>query len=378
MERPCPGGRRGVGRVPSLQGPRRGGPDSRDRPARGLDSRRRRSGRDAGAGAGGARTGPAPGQRDAAARWCRDGCPARGAGDRGARGPVGHHRGTGAPPRPPRCDRCRAGRRTGGREATRLHRAGARARGEHDRLEGQRCRHRPRGRGDEGRAREDSRAVGEPRVTPLVVVLSSPSGGGKSSIAKRLLAEREDSGYSVSATTREPRPGEVDGEAYYFLSADEFERRVQAGDFLEHAEYNGHRYGTLFDEVRRVTHTGRHVLLDIEVVGARLVRERFPDAVLVFVVPPSGAVLAERLRGRGTEAEQVVAGRLQKALDELAAAVAYDYVVVNDALDEAVRIVHAILDAEARRTSRQRDVAVLLDRLRAEVAAELARSTAHR
>ena len=215
-------------------------------------------------------------------------------------------------------------------------------------------------------------------MTPLVVVLSSPSGGGKSSIAKRLLGERGDSGYSVSATTRTPRPGEVDGEAYHFLSREEFERRVQAGDFLEHAEYNGHRYGTLFDEVRRVTHTGRHVLLDIEVVGARLVRERFPDAVLVFVVPPSGAVLADRLRARGTETEQVVAGRLQKALDELAAAVEYDYVVVNDALDEAVRIVHAILDAEARRTSRQRDVAVLLDRLRAEVAAELARSTAHR
>ena len=120
------------------------------------------------------------------------------------------------------------------------------------------------------------------------------------------------------------------------------------------------------------------VLLDIEVVGARLVRQRFPDAVLIFVVPPSGAVLAERLRARGTESEQVVAGRLEKAREELAAAVEYDYVVVNDALDEAVHAVHAILDAEARRTSRQRDVAILLDRLRAEVAAELARSTAHR
>ncbi len=215
-------------------------------------------------------------------------------------------------------------------------------------------------------------------MTPLVVVLSSPSGGGKSSIAKRLLAERRDCGYSVSATTRSPRPGEVDGGAYYFLTPEEFERRVVAGDFLEHAEYNGHRYGTLTTEVRRVTQGGQHVLLDVEVVGARLVRQRFPDAVLIFVIPPSGASLAARLRARGTEDEGVVAGRLSKALEELSAAVEYDYVVVNDELDEAVRTAHAILDAEARRTSRQRDVAILLDRLRAEVAAELARSNANR
>jgi guanylate kinase len=215
-------------------------------------------------------------------------------------------------------------------------------------------------------------------MTPLVVVLSSPSGGGKSSIGRRILAERQDAGYSISATTRAPRAGEADGEAYHFLTPEEFERRVQAGDFLEHAEYNGHRYGTLASEVRQAIQGGRHVVLDIEVVGARLVRERFPDAVLIFIVPPSGAVLAERLRGRGTETDAVVAGRLHKALDEIAAAVEYDYVVVNDVLDKAVHAVHAILDAEARRTSRQRDVAVLLDRLRAEVATELARSAAHR
>ena len=127
-------------------------------------------------------------------------------------------------------------------------------------------------------------------MTPLVVVLSSPSGGGKSSIARRLLAERSDAGYSVSATTRAPRAGEADGVAYHFLSPGEFERRVEAGEFLEHATYNGHRYGSLVEEVRNVTKSGRHVLLDIEVVGARMVRERFPDAVLIFIVPPSGGV----------------------------------------------------------------------------------------
>ena len=211
-------------------------------------------------------------------------------------------------------------------------------------------------------------------MTPLIIVISSPSGGGKSSIARRVLGERHDTGYSVSATTRAPRPGETDGRAYHFLTPDEFERRVVAGEFLEHAVYNGHRYGSLVEQVREVTKSGRHVMLDIEVVGARMVRERFPDAVLIFVVPPTGAALAQRLRARGTEQEAVVAARLERALVELSAATEYDYVVVNDELDEAVRAVHAILDAESRRTSRQRDASVLLDRLRNEIAAELARS----
>jgi guanylate kinase len=209
----------------------------------------------------------------------------------------------------------------------------------------------------------------------MVVVLSSPSGGGKTSITKRLVAERADCGYSVSATTRKARPGEQDGVAYYFLTADEFERRVQAGEFAEHAVYHGHRYGTLASELVRVMHGGQHVLLDIEVVGARQVRERYPDAVLIFVVPPSGTVLAERLRGRGTEVDNVVAGRLRRAIDEIGAAVEYDYVVVNDEVGLAVEAVNAILDAESRRTSRQRDFAFVLDRLRAEVAAELLRAT---
>jgi guanylate kinase len=212
-------------------------------------------------------------------------------------------------------------------------------------------------------------------MTPLVVVLSSPSGGGKTTITRRVVAERTDVGYSVSATTRPARAGEVDGREYHFLGPEAFEGRVQAGEFLEHAVYNGQRYGTLVSEVRRVVQSGRHVLLDIEVVGARLVRDRFPDAVLIFVVPPSGAELAARLRARGTEGADAVAARLEQSLEELAAAVEYDFVVVNDDLELAVRAVHAILEAEARRTSRQRDVTVLLDRLRTEVAAELERAS---
>lgn len=212
-------------------------------------------------------------------------------------------------------------------------------------------------------------------MTPLLLVLSSPSGGGKSTIAGRLLAARDDIGYSISATTRSPRPGEQDGREYHFLTPVAFEEKVAAGEFLEHAVYNGQRYGTLLDEVRRVTQGGRHALLDIEVAGARMVRERHPDAVLVFLLPPSGKVLVERLRARGTEDEAAVAGRLEQALEELSAAVEYDFVVVNNDLDEAVRKVGEILDVESHRISRLRNTRMLLDRLKAEVAAEIASGT---
>ena len=210
-------------------------------------------------------------------------------------------------------------------------------------------------------------------MTPMIVVISSPSGGGKSTITRRLVEVRGDCGYSVSATTRPPRPGEVDGVSYHFLSTAEFDRRVEAGEFAEYAEYDGHQYGTLASELMRVTHGGRHVLLDIEVVGARQVRERFPGAVLIFIVPPSGAILAERLRARAAADHTAVPGRLQRAIDELGAAVEYDYVVVNDEVGAALGAVNAILDAETRRTSRQRDFTVVLDRLRTEIAAELVR-----
>ncbi|HEU4763390.1 MAG TPA: guanylate kinase, partial [Gemmatimonadales bacterium] len=134
-------------------------------------------------------------------------------------------------------------------------------------------------------------------MRPFLVVLSAPSGCGKTTIARRLLAERPALGYSVSATTRAPRAGEVAGQAYHFLSPEEFERRVRAGDFIEWAEYAGHRYGTLRSEIERILGSGRTAILDIEVQGARQVRRHMPDAVHVFILPPSGAALAARLRG---------------------------------------------------------------------------------
>ena len=198
-------------------------------------------------------------------------------------------------------------------------------------------------------------------MKPFLLVLSSPSGGGKSTIARHLLEAREDLGYSISATTRGPRAGEEDGVHYHFLTPEEFDRREVAGEFVESASYGGHRYGTLRSEVDRVLASGRHVVMDIEVQGARQVRQAIPDTVSVFVLPPSGSVLVERLRGRATENEAGLARRLAHAAEELLAATEYDYVVVNDDLVAAVDAVAAILEAEGHRTGR---TAGLEDRVR--------------
>jgi guanylate kinase len=133
-------------------------------------------------------------------------------------------------------------------------------------------------------------------VNGILLVLSSPSGGGKTTIARRLLERRHDVGYSVSATTRAMRTGEVHGRDYWFITPAEFAARVDTGAFIEHARYGGHEYGTLREEVERQLAMGHHVVLDIEVQGARQVRERVPGAVLVFVLPPSGGELIRRLR----------------------------------------------------------------------------------
>jgi guanylate kinase len=204
-------------------------------------------------------------------------------------------------------------------------------------------------------------------VTPVLLVLSSPSGGGKTTIARRLVAERSDVGYSVSATTRAQRPGEVDGRDYHFLSRETFLARLTAGEFLEWAEYGGNLYGTLRTEVEGRMARGEHVVLDIEVDGARQLRGTVPSGVQVFVLPPSVPVLLERLVGRGTERPDAVVRRVRHAADELMAMGAYDYVVVNDDLDRAVAQVQAILDAEARRTHRHAELVSRADAWRQEL-----------
>jgi guanylate kinase len=194
-------------------------------------------------------------------------------------------------------------------------------------------------------------------MKPFPLVLSAPSGGGKTTIANALVKARDDVGYSVSATTRPPRPGEQDGVDYHFISRAQFERRVKAGEFIEWAEYGGELYGTLQAEVEGVLSSGRHAVLDIEIQGARAMRERYPDAVLVFIVPPTAEELMRRLGGpTGTRAHSLVS-RLRRAVEELHEAPAYDYLVVNANRTETVAEVAAILDAEARRPRRNPDLA---------------------
>jgi guanylate kinase len=203
-------------------------------------------------------------------------------------------------------------------------------------------------------------------VTPFLLVLSSPSGGGKTSIAKNLLQARDDLGYSVSATTRPMREGEKDGVDYHFISREEFLRRRQAGEFLESAEYGGQLYGTLRSEIERLFARGRHAVLDIEIEGARQIRRTFPNSLHLFVLPPSAEVLVGRLRGRNTEPPEVVRQRITHAAAELDAVREYDYVIVNDNLVLAVAQVAAILDAESRRVSRQ-ELAPFIERLKRDV-----------
>jgi guanylate kinase len=203
------------------------------------------------------------------------------------------------------------------------------------------------------------------------VILSAPSGGGKTTIAHALLQRRKDVGYSVSCTTRRPRPGELDGRDYHFLSREAFLERRAAGDFAESAEVHGNLYGTLRSEIARVLDAGRHVVMDIDVQGARQLRTVFPRSVTVFVLPPSGEVLLDRLRGRRTESPTELVARLHSALQELRAVEEYEYVVINDDLEQAVASVGAILDAEVvsreRVSGLRRQVAGLIDRLEAEI-----------
>ena len=166
-------------------------------------------------------------------------------------------------------------------------------------------------------------------------MLSGPSGSGKTTICKELAKDPRVL-FSVSATTRGVRPGERDGREYWFLSETEFERRVQAGEFLEHVRYNGNRYGTLLSELRKGESRGETVLLEIEVQGTQKLREQKVPAVYVFIMPPSVEVLRERLRGRGTEAAEDVERRLKIALAEMEQRHLYDHVVVNDDLKRAV------------------------------------------
>jgi guanylate kinase len=181
-----------------------------------------------------------------------------------------------------------------------------------------------------------------------VFVITGPSGVGKGTLIRGLMERLEQLELSVSATTRAPRPGEQDGVDYHFLTREEFDRRVADGDFVEHADYAGRSYGTLRSELEARVRAGTPVVLEIEVQGARQVRAAMPEAVQVFIAPPSLEALRTRLIGRGTDDAEEVERRLQVAEEELAAQPEFGYVVVNDrledALEELTRIVAGELD----------------------------------
>ena len=180
---------------------------------------------------------------------------------------------------------------------------------------------------------------------PRAVVITGPSGVGKGTLIHSLRARMPELQLSVSATTRRPRTGETHGVDYHFMSPEEFERRVQAGDFVEYADYAGARYGTLRTELQTRTAAGAPVVLEIEVEGARQVRETMPEAVQVFIAPPSLDALRARLVGRGTDTAEQVEARLRTAERELAAQDEFPHVVVNDRLEDAVEQLVAIVRA---------------------------------
>jgi guanylate kinase len=184
-----------------------------------------------------------------------------------------------------------------------------------------------------------------------VFVITGPSGVGKGTLIRTLLQRVPELELSVSATTRSPRPGEEDGVDYHFLSAAEFDRRVRAGDFLEHADYSGRRYGTLRSELERRLAEGASVVLEIEVQGARQVKEKMPEAKRIFIAPPSEEALRTRLVGRGTDDDEQRERRLATAKSELAAQDDFDTVVVNDRLDDAADDLERVVKGALESTS---------------------------
>jgi guanylate kinase len=201
----------------------------------------------------------------------------------------------------------------------------------------------------------------------LLLIVSAPSGAGKTSLVSALLARDPRLTLSVSHTTRARRPREQDGVNYHFVSRENFLAMVERGEFLEHAEVFGHLYGTSIDTVAAARAAGRDVILEIDYQGARQIRARSPDAIGVFILPPSIATLAQRLEQRGEDAESVIRERLAKARSEMAACDEYEYLVVNDVFEDALGDLSAIVRAERlRRGLQQQRLAPLLGELLSE------------
>ena len=187
----------------------------------------------------------------------------------------------------------------------------------------------------------------------ILIVLSGFSGAGKGTLMKKLVAEHDNYELSVSMTTRSPREGERDGIEYYFVSKEEFKKRIEEGKMIEYASYCGNYYGTLRDFVNDKLASGKDVILEIEIQGAMQVKEMFPDCLLMFVTPPSAEELKKRLEGRGTETQEVINKRLARAVEEAKGVEAYDYIVINDDLDQCVEQIHSMVNNARFKAGRQ-------------------------
>lgn len=188
----------------------------------------------------------------------------------------------------------------------------------------------------------------------ILIIFSGPSGSGKDTVLNKLVEKRADTKVSVSMTTRAKRDGEIDGTHYYFVTREYFEKKILANSVLEFAEYTGNLYGTPKEPVDEMLREGKAAILKIEVQGAEKIRKLYPDVVSIFLMPPSMRVLEERLRGRKTDDEEAINHRLVVAREEMRRAPEYDYIVINNSVDEAVEQIEKIIDAERLRTSRNK------------------------
>lgn len=186
----------------------------------------------------------------------------------------------------------------------------------------------------------------------ILIVVSGFSGAGKGTLMKRLLETYDNYALSVSATTRSPRPGEVDGREYFFKTVDEFEKMIAQDELIEYAKYVNNYYGTPKDYVMRQLDAGKDVILEIEIQGALKVKEKYPDTLLLFVTPPSAKELKERLVGRGTETMDVIESRMKRAAEESEGVEAYDYLIINDDLETCVKEMHQVIQSEHNRVNR--------------------------
>lgn len=191
----------------------------------------------------------------------------------------------------------------------------------------------------------------------LIIVVSGPAGSGKGTVVRLLREKLPSIGFSVSATTRKPRPGEENGVHYYFIPKEKFVRKIETGEVLEYTSYCDNYYGTLKSEAERVVLAGRDLILEIEVNGAAQIKKLYPDAVCVMLLPPDSGALEARLRGRGTESDEIIKRRLERAKEELSCLPSYDYVIVNadNASEECANKLMSIITAEHSRTARMKE-----------------------